>query len=580
MNERSQEGFLFSSTAPAPADIEASVQVLEQAIKKKKEKSVDPRTWDDSEIYLSDSEREVFDLLVDVVRYFGLHTQLRVAGGWVRDKILGCSSPDIDIALDNMLGVEFAMLVRQYLLEHGLESNAVGVIHSNPDQSKHLETACLKVLGASIDFVNLRCEEYSSNSRIPAMTLGTAEEDAFRRDLTINALFFNISTKRIEDMTGKGLRHLQDQVICTPLPPRVTLLEDPLRVLRAIRFASRLGFNLHPDLEAAIRLPEVHSALEKKVSRERVGIEVNAMLSGPYPVRALRLICDLNLFRVVFPLPPNNLSKKDDDVELKRQSTRLASIVESLLLEKRTGLDNEYEETEDQKRMFRLRQRLMLLAAFLSLQAPQIYLNTRHRKASVVQFMLQDDLRMSAKDSTSIWHLIQSSRVMRDLVNSSAETSCLTRLEAGLTLRTVGGMWRDALDLAMAQELLEAEEEDQLESDALSKRVKDVRRKYLSMLKALETYNLGDVWELKPLFDGQYICTMLQVRPGPFIGRLLQDQIEWQLVHPQCQPQQMWHWLTRHIATVTTHCSGSSFHNNNSPNSPGPGSISPANLAF
>jgi len=83
------------------------------------------------------------------------------------------------------------------------------VIRSNPDQSKHLETAKVKYQGIEIDFVNLRSESYASTSRIPEIEFGTAEEDAVRRDFTINALFYNIGQGNVEDLTGKGLEDLR-----------------------------------------------------------------------------------------------------------------------------------------------------------------------------------------------------------------------------------------------------------------------------------------------------------------------------------------------------------------------------------
>lgn len=82
---------------------------------------------------------------------------------------------------------------------------SVGVIKSNPDQSKHLETATLRVMGFELDFVNLRAEEYT-DTRIPMMRIGTALEDAMRRDLTINALFYNLNRRTVEDFTGQGIQ--------------------------------------------------------------------------------------------------------------------------------------------------------------------------------------------------------------------------------------------------------------------------------------------------------------------------------------------------------------------------------------
>jgi hypothetical protein len=206
-----------------------------------------------SVIELTDTEQKLFEELLESSKKAGLNeTTLRCAGGWVRDKLMGRESLDIDIALDNMLGKEFADTVNQYLESHGKETHNVAVIMSNPDQSKHLETARMKIRGLWIDLVNLRSEEYAHNSRIPTMSFGTPEQDAFRRDFTINSLFYNINEGTIEDLTGRGVEDMKLGIIRTPLPAKETFLDDPLRVLRAVRFASRFGFSLDESLiEAA-----------------------------------------------------------------------------------------------------------------------------------------------------------------------------------------------------------------------------------------------------------------------------------------------------------------------------------------
>lgn len=211
-----------------------------------------------STIELSETEEKLFSELLESSKMAGLHqTTLRCAGGWVRDKLMGRESLDIDIALDNMLGKEFADTVNQYLESHGQETHSVAVIMSNPDQSKHLETARMKIRGLWIDLVNLRSEEYAHNSRIPTMTFGTPEQDAFRRDFTINSLFYNINTGTVEDFTGRGIEDMKIGIIRTPLPARETFLDDPLRVLRAVRFASRFGFSLDQSLVEAARDDQV-----------------------------------------------------------------------------------------------------------------------------------------------------------------------------------------------------------------------------------------------------------------------------------------------------------------------------------
>jgi tRNA nucleotidyltransferase (CCA-adding enzyme) len=125
------------------------------------------------------------------------------------------------------------------------------------------------------------------------------------RDLTINALFYNIRTRQVEDYTGKGAQDLAAGAVRTPLPAMTTLLDDPLRVLRAIRFASRLRFSMAPELLEACMHPDVHTALGRKVSRERIGAEIDLMVRSHEPLRAFQLIHELNLAPVVFPLPSN-----------------------------------------------------------------------------------------------------------------------------------------------------------------------------------------------------------------------------------------------------------------------------------
>src|SRR5690606_32173777 len=157
-------------------------------------------------IKLTKKETQIFTDLMKVVNEKSPETILRVAGGFVRDKLLGLESNDIDIAVSNMTGEQFAELI---------DPKKITVIKANPDQSKHLATAMVTIRGVPIDFVNLRSETYS-DSRIPEMKIGTPQEDALRRDLTINSLFFNINTGEIEDYVG-GMKDLENKIARTPM---------------------------------------------------------------------------------------------------------------------------------------------------------------------------------------------------------------------------------------------------------------------------------------------------------------------------------------------------------------------------
>jgi tRNA nucleotidyltransferase (CCA-adding enzyme) len=137
-----------------------------------------------------------------------------------------------------------------------------------------------------VDIVNLRSETYTHASRVPVIEPATPQGDAARRDLTINALFYNLHTKEVEDFTTLGMADISNSLIRTPLDPVETLLDDPLRALRAVRFASRFHFHLHHDLVKACKDPRVHNQLNTKISPERCASELKNMISGPQPVLA------------------------------------------------------------------------------------------------------------------------------------------------------------------------------------------------------------------------------------------------------------------------------------------------------
>jgi tRNA nucleotidyltransferase (CCA-adding enzyme) len=246
-------------------------------------------------ITLTDEEQRLRKLLLDVTEYIDHNAgqskpQLRFAGGWVRDKLLGTGSNDIDIAVDNMTGLTFAQHMKDFAEKSEKASqygedivSRISKIPARPEQSKHLETATLTVFGLAIDIANLRKETYSEDSRNPQMQFGTPEEDALRRDATVNALFYNIHDDKVEDLTKRGLQDMELRIIRTPLEPYQTFKDDPLRVLRCIRFASRLDYIIDPAAEESMSNSEIQEALRLKISRERVGVEIEKMLKGRFP---------------------------------------------------------------------------------------------------------------------------------------------------------------------------------------------------------------------------------------------------------------------------------------------------------
>ena len=299
--------------------------------------------------------------------------EIRFAGGWVRDKLLGRNSDDIDVALSTMSGKEFGEIFLKFYYgdegEGGMgeekrewykmearkvlgidEGNSreevksgqprdekepvtkkednkskdqtepgrkLAIVEEDAEKSKHLAVAKMKLLGLEIDLVNLRTEVYSQNSRTPQeIALGTAEEDAMRRDATINALFYNLHTGLVEDFTGKGLQDLLvDRVMRTPMEPFKTFRDDPLRVLRLIRFASKFDFAIDEEAQVAMRHPIIRQALRSKISRERVRIEIVKAFEGPRPDRALLQIYELGLFSCCFADPAETHEEGEAEAE-------------------------------------------------------------------------------------------------------------------------------------------------------------------------------------------------------------------------------------------------------------------------
>ncbi|KAJ9073626.1 CCA tRNA nucleotidyltransferase, mitochondrial, variant 3 [Entomophthora muscae] len=267
---------------------------------------------------LTPKEKELCTLLTLVADFINKKDPtktviLRFAGGWVRDKLLGIASNDIDVAIDTMTGAQFFEYLREYEDFRGKRVLSRGTtIAANPQKSKHLETVAATVLGLEIDFVNLRSEKYSENSRVPEMTFGTPEEDAFRRDITINSLFYNIHSGEVEDFCQKGLSDLKHKLIRTPLSPTQTFIDDPLRVLRCIRFANRLRFEIAPEVIEAMSEPDIKVAFKTKISRERVGTELSKMLTSGSPLQAFELIHQCGLYETIFF--PHPLREEDRSI--------------------------------------------------------------------------------------------------------------------------------------------------------------------------------------------------------------------------------------------------------------------------
>lgn len=211
-----------------------------------------------------------------------------VVGGFVRDLILHRPSKDIDVVSVGK-GIDLAQAVAKRL---GRKAHLSVFARFGTAQVKHGDL--------EVEFVGARRESYSRDSRKPVVEDGTLEEDQQRRDFTINALAICLNADRFGELIDPfdGLGDMEGLTIRTPLDPDITFSDDPLRMMRAIRFASQLGFFIDPDTFSAIARNAKRIEI---VSAERIIVELNKILMSPRPSIGLELFEQTGLMQEVFP---------------------------------------------------------------------------------------------------------------------------------------------------------------------------------------------------------------------------------------------------------------------------------------
>ena len=220
-----------------------------------------------------------------------------VIGGYVRDCFLQRHCKDIDIVVEGS-GIEIATKV-------------AGVVKSKVTVFKRFGTAMFRYKGMEIEFVGARKESYRADSRNPIVENGTLEDDQKRRDFTINALAFSLQEEDFGKLADpfNGVRDLQAGLIRTPLDPDTTYSDDPLRMIRAIRFASQLSFSIVPESLESIRRNRKRLDI---LSRERISDELHKILLSPKPSVGLRLLEETELMPEILPQRQSHTAQRKD----------------------------------------------------------------------------------------------------------------------------------------------------------------------------------------------------------------------------------------------------------------------------
>lgn len=235
---------------------------------------------------------QICDYLQDIIEDTLFENHCFAVGGCVRDEILGHEIKDIDLCIDLPDGgIDFAnWLYKEKLLTH------------EPVVYPTYGTAMFQLAAFCdypIEVVQTRKEQYKDkNSRNPEVVFGTLKEDCFRRDLSINSLYYNISKNVYMDLTGKGYNDIEEHIIRTTNVPDIIFQDDPLRVLRVCRFASRYGWEIEKETFDGMKRNVDRLSI---ITKERIQDEFNKMLTCDNPVMALKLIKDIGAMKYVIP---------------------------------------------------------------------------------------------------------------------------------------------------------------------------------------------------------------------------------------------------------------------------------------
>ncbi len=232
-----------------------------------------------------DLTHPIFPIIKDLAEE--LHVACYVIGGYVRDRLMGRPfKDDVDILVLGS-GIEFATALGEKL-------------HTKVAVYKSFGTAMLMYQGLQVEFVGARKESYRSESRKPIVEDGTLADDQNRRDFTINAMAYSLNEASYGELVDpfQGQEDIANRIIRTPLEPGITFSDDPLRMMRAIRFATQLNFKID-----AVALNAIHEQVEriKIISKERIADELNKIILAEKPSIGFKYLFDTGLLEHIFP---------------------------------------------------------------------------------------------------------------------------------------------------------------------------------------------------------------------------------------------------------------------------------------
>jgi len=521
---------------------------------------MDPSSSVSQELELTLIEQTIFSLLLETANSFTAPFTppiLRVAGGWVRDKILRVPSDDIDVVLPiNSENIrypttdQFAEQLNKTLsvryASNKLKLHSPGIVEINQDKGKNVRTVTLqcefwinsKLEVRWLDFVNFRGQD--------------PKQDAERRDLTINSLFFNIQTNLIEDFTQKGLSDISNQIIRTPFDHCLqTFRDDPGRILRLIRISFKLSFHIHPSITSQIlsNLPETLSLLSK-ISRERIGNEIQSILSLPSSNQISSAFTQFSTFQIfdpIFLLPslPSFLSLYTNH---SLQSLSISFLSSSLFSLQKFSSGNH---NQNHNQIFFSNEndsklRISIASFYLAFVYTSSSCHSFQASAAHLQDLekiLRQGWKLKIKTIEEILTMIQYEPEAKQLLTSFKSfdhSNRELRRKTGLWLRKVKELWREVIRIKRGSKKEEQEAEEEAEIRAME--------------RGIEEMKLEEVWKEKSVLSGKEVMERIDegAESGKWVGVLMDKQVNWMLENgPECDRKECEKYLREQWEAMT-----------------------------
>jgi tRNA nucleotidyltransferase/poly(A) polymerase len=422
---------------------------------------------------------ELLDKIRKVIENTEFANKTFIAGGWVRDKVMGNESKDIDIVVELPNG---GVKLAEFLTDKLNGTNVV--IFSR------FGTAQIVLDDIDVEFVMTRKEEYDGITRKPIVTFGTIIDDVMRRDFTINSLLYNIITEEILDLTGKGLDDIHNKIVKTTGEPNFIFNQDPLRLMRAVRFAARFNFKIELNTLTAIVNNWI---LLNKISKERIQEELIKILGSKNPVEGIKLLIDTHLIDVFLPEIYTCIGVKQNEHHTKDVLNHIFDVIENI---KPTALH-------------RLTALLHDIAKPIckSITETGIHFYDHHIKSADITQRVMTDLKFSNEDIELVTSTVKNHMIF---MNPDSRNKKIIR------------RWRMKLGETKFNFLLDLMEADIKSCTEVKNWVEEIRQ-----MQIIETPIV------KLPVDGNDIMTLFNIKPGPKVKEIKDKVIDWVCEEPE-----------------------------------------------